>query len=59
MVARLMGHAAADVTLNVYTQVLDDAMCAVDRVGTESIDGDVSTARADVQTMGPHRMSCP
>ena len=35
---------------------LDDAMCAVDRVGTESIDGDVSTARADVQTMG--RIGC-
>ena len=35
---------------------LDDAMCAVDRVGTESIDSNVSTARADVQTMG--RIGC-
>lgn len=31
-----MGHTNADVTLNVYTQVLDDSMlAAVDRVGSE------------------------
>jgi hypothetical protein len=31
-----MGHTNADVTLNVYTQVLDDSMrSAVDRVGNE------------------------
>jgi integrase len=36
VVAKLMGHANADVTLNVYTQVLDDSMrSAVDRVGNE------------------------
>jgi len=36
VVAKLMGHTNADVTLNVYTQVLDDSMrSAVDRVGNE------------------------
>lgn len=31
-----MGHTKADVTLNVYTQVLDDSMrSAVDRIGNE------------------------
>jgi integrase len=36
VVAKLMGHTNADVTLNVYTQVLDDSMrSSVDRVGSE------------------------
>jgi integrase len=36
VVATLMGHTNADVTLNVYTQVLDDSLrAAVDRVGHE------------------------
>ena len=36
VVAQLMGHTNADVTLNVYTQVLDDSLrSAVDRVGNE------------------------
>jgi integrase len=36
VVAKLMGHTNADVTLNVYTQVMDDSLrTAVDRVGKE------------------------
>jgi integrase len=36
VIAQLMGHTNADVTLNVYTQVLDDSLrSAVDRVGNE------------------------
>jgi integrase len=36
IVAKLMGHTNADVTLNVYTQVMDDSLrIAVDRVGGE------------------------
>jgi len=36
VVAKLMGHTNADVTLNVYTQVMDDSLrTAVDRVGNE------------------------
>lgn len=36
VVAKLMGHTNADVTLNVYTQVMDDSLrTAVDRVGGE------------------------
>lgn len=36
VVAKLMGHTNADVTLNVYTQVMDDSLrAAVDRVGKE------------------------
>ena len=36
VVAQLMGHAKADVTLNVYTQVLDGSLrSAVDCVGRE------------------------
>jgi len=36
VVAQLMGHTNADVTLNVYTQVLDDSLrAAVARVGNE------------------------
>jgi integrase len=36
VVAQLMGHTNANVTLNVYTQVLDDSLrAAVDRVGNE------------------------
>jgi integrase len=36
VVAKLMGHTNADVTLNVYTLVLDDSMrAAVDRIGSE------------------------
>jgi integrase len=36
VVAQLMGHTNADVTLNVYTQVLDASLrTAVDRIGSE------------------------
>ena len=36
VVAQLMGHTNADVTLNVYTQVLDHSLrTAVDRIGSE------------------------
>ena len=36
VVAKLMGHANADVTLNVYTQAMDASLrAAVDRVGKE------------------------
>ena len=36
VVARLMGHAKVDTTLNVYTQVIDGALrAAVDKVGSE------------------------
>ena len=36
VVAKLMGHTNADVTLNVYTQAMDDSLrTAVDRVGNE------------------------
>jgi integrase len=36
VVAKLMGHTNADVTLNVYTQVMDDSLrTAVDRIGKE------------------------
>lgn len=36
VVAKLMGHTNADVTLNVYTQAMDDSLrTAVDRVGSE------------------------
>ena len=36
VVAKLMGHANVDTTLNVYTQVLDGSMrAAVETVGTE------------------------
>ena len=36
VVAKLIGHTNADVTLNVYTQVMDDSLrTAVDRVGGE------------------------
>lgn len=36
VVAKLMGHTNADVTLNVYTQVMDASLrTAVDRVGNE------------------------
>jgi len=36
MVARLMGHANVNTTLNVYTQVLDGSLrAAVDKVGGE------------------------
>jgi integrase len=36
VVAQLMGHTNANVTLNVYTQVLDAPLrTAVDRIGTE------------------------
>jgi len=36
VVAKLMGHTNADVTLNVYTQVMDDSLrTGVDRVGGE------------------------
>jgi integrase len=36
VVAALMGHSNPDVTLNVYTQVLDDSMrSAVERIGSE------------------------
>jgi hypothetical protein len=34
VVAKLMGHTNADVTLNIYTQAMDDSLrTAVDRVG--------------------------
>jgi hypothetical protein len=34
--AKLIGHTNADVTLNVYTQAMDDSLrTAVDRVGNE------------------------
>lgn len=36
VVAKLMGHTNADVTLNVYTQAMGDSLrTAVDRVGNE------------------------
>ena len=36
VVAQLMGHTNADVTVNVYTQVLDASLrTAVDRIGDE------------------------
>jgi integrase len=36
VVAQLMGHTNADVTINVYTQVLDASLrTAVDRIGGE------------------------
>jgi site-specific recombinase XerD len=36
VVAQLMGHAKVDTTLNVYTQVIDGALCtAVDQTGSE------------------------
>jgi integrase len=36
VVARLMGHAKVDTTLNIYTQVLDDSMrVAVETIGNE------------------------
>ena len=36
VVAQLMGHTNADVTINVYTQVLDASLrTAVDRIGDE------------------------
>ena len=36
VVAQLMGHSNADVTLNVYTQVVDGALrTAADRIGSE------------------------
>lgn len=36
VVAKLMGHTNSDVTLNVYTQVMDDSLrTAVNRVGGE------------------------
>jgi len=36
LVAKLMGHTNADVTLNVYTQAMDGSLrTAVDRVGNE------------------------
>ena len=36
MVAKLMGHTNAEVTLNVYKKAMDDSLrAAVDRVGNE------------------------
>jgi hypothetical protein len=38
VVAQLMGHTNADVTINVYTQVLDASLrTAVDRIGSEFV----------------------
>ena len=45
VVATLIGHARVDVTLNVYTEVLDDSLrIAAERVGTELITLDHKTA---------------
>ncbi|MEO6487690.1 MAG: hypothetical protein ABIO78_07110 [Thermoanaerobaculia bacterium] len=36
VIAQIMGHAKADTTLNIYTQVLDGSLrTAADRVGSE------------------------
>ena len=53
MVAQLMGHANVDMTLNVYTQVLDGSLrAAVDKVGGELFAGQKGPARQIIEKIG-------